>query len=446
VIYFHWENKTPKEAIMKKAMMIVALAMVFAVMLVGAVSAQTINVLFWDDAYPRTLMEKIPEFEKATGVKVNIEILQPPQVFTKTSVSVTKERTDYDLVCVDEGNIPLFASLMLPYDQWSPGKIYKKVDPNTVTPAMLDVGQWDGKLVGLPINGNLYVWMTRKDLIENPKYKADFKAKYGYDLGVPQTFQQMLDMGTYFYDNGIVSGGFGPFNGGPAGVFGEAIFMWYSFGTHFIDWINGKPTLVVDKAKAVEGMEFYKKLMKIAPKGAETMAHVERQAAFCTDPKGVFTQFNWPAQIASYEDPDKSLVSGKIVYSAPPAGPSGRFSIRGTWAVCIPLATKNKDAAAEFVYWWASKEIASWLVEKNTVPARTDALTDPQFAKTKPWLPAIAESMKYAVARPRFNEVAEVQDIVKKYWIMGITGQMPCNDAMQKIIDETKNVLKKAGY
>jgi multiple sugar transport system substrate-binding protein len=222
--------------------------------------------------------------------------------------------------------------------------------------------------------------------------------------------------------------------------------MWYSFGTHFIDWVNGKPTLVVDKAKAVEGMEFYKKLMKISPKGAETMAHVERQAAFCTDPKGVFTQFIWPAQIASYEDPDKSLVAGKIVYSAPPAGPYGKFSIRGTWAVCIPVASKNKDAAAEFVYWWASKEIAGWLVEQNTVPARTDALTDPRYAKTKPWLPAIAESMKYATARPRFNEVAEVQDIVKKYWIMGITGQMPCNDAMQKIIDETRNVLKKAGY
>lgn len=427
---------------MKKALIVLALGLAIA----GTLSAQTINVLFWDDAYPRTLMERIPEFEKATGIKVNIEILQPPQVFTKTSVSVTKDRTDYDLVCVDEGNIPLFASLMLPYDQWAPGRVFKKVDPSTVTPAMLDVAQWDGKLIGLPINGNLYVWMTRKDLIENPKYKAEFKAKYGYDLGIPQTFQQMLDMGTYFYENGIVSGGFGPFNGGPAGVFGEAIFMWESFGTHFIEWVNGKPTLVVDKAKAVQGMEFYKKLMKISPKGAETMAHVERQAAFCADPKGVFTQFIWPAQIASYEDPDKSLVAGKIAYSAPPAGPAGRFAIRGTWAVNIPLASKNKEAAAEFVYWWASKEIATWLVEKNTVPARTDALTDPKFAKTKPWLAAIADSMKYAAARPRFKEVAQVQDIVKKYWIMGITGQMPCDEAMQKIIDETKDVLKKAGY
>ena len=136
-----------------------------------------------------------------------------------------------------------------------PGKVFKKLDPKTVTPAMLDVAQWDGKLIGLPINGNLYVWMTRKDLIENPKYKAEFKAQYGYELGVPKTFKEVLDMGTYFNKNGIAAG-FGPFNGGPAGVFGEAIFMWESYGTHFIEWVNGKPALVVDKAKGVEGMEF----------------------------------------------------------------------------------------------------------------------------------------------------------------------------------------------
>jgi len=426
---------------MKKAILFITLAMLVATM----IGAQTINVLFWDDAYPRTLMTRIPEFEKATGIKVNFEILQPPQVFTKTSIAVGKDKSDYDLVCVDEGNIPLFAPLFLPYDQWVPGKVFKKVDPKTVTPAMLDVAQWDGKLIGLPINGNLYVWMTRKDLIENPKYKAEFKAQYGYELGVPKTFKEMLDMGTYFNKNGIASG-FGPFNGGPAGVFGEAIFMWESYGTHFIEWVNGKPTLVVDKAKGVEGMEYYKKLMAISPKGSETMAHVERQAAFCTDPKGVLDMFIWPAQIASYEDPDKSLVAGKIVYSAPPAGPNGTFAMRGAWAVNIPTASKNKEAAAEFVYWWASKEIASWLVEQNTVPARTDALSDPKYAKSKPWLAAIADSMKFASARPRFNEVAQVQDIVKKYWIMGITGQMPTSDAMQKIMDETAAVLKKAGY
>ncbi len=56
MIYFQRENKTLKEASMKKALIVVACAIAF----VSMVPAQTINVLFWDDAYPRTLMEKIP--------------------------------------------------------------------------------------------------------------------------------------------------------------------------------------------------------------------------------------------------------------------------------------------------------------------------------------------------------------------------------------------------
>lgn len=421
------------------------LALALGMLCAFGLSAQTVNVLFWDDAYPRALMDMIPEFEKATGYKVNVEILQPPQVFTKTSVAVTKTSSDYDLVCVDEGNIPLFASLFETYDKWPQGKVYAKTDPKTVTPAMLDVAQWDGKLVGLPVNGNLYVWMTRRDLIENAKYKNEFKAAYKYDLGVPKTFKEMLDMGTYFSSKGIAAG-FGPFNGGPAGVFGEAIFMWESFGTPFIEYQAGKFKLVLDEKKAVEGMEYYKKLMAISPKGAETMAHNERQAAFAVDPKGVFSMFIWPAQIANYESPDKSVVSGNIIYSAPPAGPAKRVSIRGTWAANIPSAAKNKAAAAEFVYWWTSRDIAMRLVEANTVPARTDALSDPKWAKSKPWLAAIAESMKYATARPRFKEVAQVQELIKKYWIQGITGAVPCQTAVKAIMKETQDVLTKAGY
>ncbi|HET7839405.1 MAG TPA: extracellular solute-binding protein, partial [Rectinemataceae bacterium] len=188
---------------------IVGLALV-GLIAAAALGAQTINVLLWDDPYPKALQAMLPEFEKATGIKVNIEMLQPPQVLTKTSVAVGKTSSDYDLVAMDEGNVPLFANLMVPYEAWPAGKKYPKVGKETVTPAMLDVGMWDGKLIGLPINGNLYVWMTRKDLVENPQYRKDFKAKYNYELGVPKTFKQMLEMGSFFNERGIAAG-FGPF-------------------------------------------------------------------------------------------------------------------------------------------------------------------------------------------------------------------------------------------
>jgi multiple sugar transport system substrate-binding protein len=407
--------------------------------------ARTINVLLWDDPYPKALVAMLPEFTAATNITVNIEMLQPPQVLTKTAVSVTATTTDYDVVGIDEGNVPVFASLLLPFDQWSKGMVYPKTDPKSITPKMYSIGTWNGVQLGVPINGNLYVWMTRKDLVENPAYKAQFKAKYGYELAVPKTFKELLEMGTFFHENGIAAG-FGPFNGGPAGVLSEAVFMWESYGTKFIDYVNGTFKVVLDEDKAVEGIEFYKKLMAISPKGAETMAHVERQAAFAADPKGVFSMFIWPAQIAAYEDPAKSMVAGKIAYSAPPAGPRGQAAVTGAWAISIPKASKNQEAAAEFVYWWSSKAVADKLVQANTIPAYTESLTNPAVTATKPWLPALADSMKVAASRPRFKEIGQVQDVVKKYWVQGITGAMPTREAIQMIVKETNDILKKAGY
>ncbi|MBU0935547.1 MAG: extracellular solute-binding protein [Spirochaetes bacterium] len=407
--------------------------------------ARTINVLLWDDPYPKALQAMLPEFTAATGITVNIEMLQPPQVLTKTAVAVTATSTDYDVVGIDEGNVPVFASLLEPFNNWPAGKFYPKTDPNSVTPKMYSIGTWNGVQLGIPINGNLYVWMTRKDLIENPQYKQQFKAKYGYDLGIPKTFQELLDMGTFFHTNGIASG-FGPFNGGPAGVLSEAVFMWESFGTKFIDYVDGTFKVVLNEDRAVEGIEFYKKLMAISPAGAETMAHVERQAAFAADPKGVFSMFIWPAQIAAYENPDTSMVAGKIAYSAPPAGPRGQAAVTGAWALAIPSASKNKDAAAEFIYWWSSKSVADRLVQANTIPARTESLTNPAFTASKPQLPALAASMQVAASRPRFKEIGQVQDVVKNYWIKGITGAMPTRDAIRAIVKETNEILQKAGY
>jgi multiple sugar transport system substrate-binding protein len=423
---------------MRKAILLALLAAT----LVATAGAQTINVLVWDDPLPRAIKDMLPEFEKATGYKVNFELQPTTSVITKTTIGVTKDRADYDVVAVDEGNVPIVAPVMLPFDKWPAGAKYPKTARDTVTAAMLDAATWDGVTVGFPINGNLYVWMTRKDLVENATNKANFKAKYGYELRVPQTFKELLDMGTFFNANGIATG-FGDFATGSPGVHAEAIFMWESFGTKFIDRVNGKYAVVLDEKKAVEGMEFYKQLMAISPANAATLGHSERQAAFTTG-KGIFSMFIWPNQIANYENPDSSLYAGKITYSAPPAGPAKRVAVRGCWIMAIAAASKQQQAAAEFVYWWASKEIGYRLADMNIPGARKDVLSDARYATSKPWYGAMAQAMDYAVARPRFPQVAQVNEIVKKYWLAGVTGSMPTLDAVRAIVAETNVVLVEA--
>ncbi len=40
--------------------------------------------------------------------------------------------------------------------------------------------------------------MYRQDLFDDPKEKAAFKAKYGYDLALPETYSQLRDIAEFF--------------------------------------------------------------------------------------------------------------------------------------------------------------------------------------------------------------------------------------------------------
>ena len=49
------------------------------------------------------------------------------------------------------------------------------------------VSDKSSKYWAVPLEGDANGWAYRKDWFEDPKEKAAFKAKYGYDLGVPKT-------------------------------------------------------------------------------------------------------------------------------------------------------------------------------------------------------------------------------------------------------------------
>jgi len=402
--------------------------------------ATTINVLVWDDAHTEAVKSLIPVFEKETGIKVNFEMLPSRSVLEKTAIGVSLQKTDYDLVAIDEPFIPQFSELLLPYDEWPEGSKYKKPSLEVVLPEAFRAAEWEGIIRGLPINGNVYVWMARKDLIE--KYQNEFKKEYGYDLGFPDTFDQLIDIARFFTKKGIY--GFGPFTIKSEGATCEAIFMFESFGTSVLELKDGKYKVVLDKEKAVKAIEFYKELLKYSPPGATAYGHSERIAAF--NQGRIFTMFQWPAIIPSHENPDESLVAGKILYGPPPAGPAKRVAIRGCWILAIPKASKNKKAAAEFAYWWASKEMGKKLVKAGMTPVREDLLLDPELRSERPWFVAIFQSMKYAVARPRFEKYPEVSDVIQRYWISAVTGQIAPEEAVDKMVEEIKNVLRKYGY
>ncbi|MBM7560001.1 extracellular solute-binding protein [Marinitoga litoralis] len=419
---------------MKKALLVLLVSL----FIISSFAATTIKVLVWDDALTRAVQSKLKDFEKETGIKVIMELVPSGSVLQKIAVGVSSKNTQYDIVAVDEPYVPSLGDLLEPYDKWSNGNMYKKPDLNVIMKQVFDAAVWKDAIVGLPINGNIYVWMTRRDIIENKEYQKEFKEMYGYDLTVPQTFEQLLDIAKFLKKKGIY--GFAPFTKTSEGATCEAMLFFSAYGTIPINLVNGKYVVSLDKERAIEAINMYKKLLEYAPVGANNYGHSERIAAF--NQGKVFSMFQWPAIVPDHEDPNKSIVAGKIIYSAPPAGKYQRAAVRGAWVLGIPKASKNKEAAAEFAYWWSSYEAGKELVKVGMTPARVDLLKDSEFQSTHPWFEGIFDSMKYATSRPRIENYAEVSNVIKTNWIAAVTGTMSPEMAVNKMIEELLNVVK----
>jgi len=416
-----------------RKLLVVLLTVLFATMMFS----QSIKVLAWDDAHSQSWNTLLKDFEKATGIQVDLELIPSGSMLQKTSLNVTENKANYDLVAIDEGNVAKFGDLLLPYSQWPKGKVYPKVGTNDIPAAIFAAAEWGGQLVGIPNNGNMYIWMTRKDLINDEANKEEFFKHFGYELQVPQTLDQLMNMCVFFETKGIY--GFAPFTATSEGATCEAVMFFESFGTSVLEMVDGKYEVSLDREKALQAIRFYKELMKFSPPGAMSMGHAERIGAFSDGL--VFSMFQWPGIVPSHENVDESMVAGQIVYSAPPAGPFARTAVRGCWIFGIPKASENQAAAAEFAYWVNNHDVGLKLAEEGMTPVRTDLLNE--LSGEKPWYTGMAEAGQFAVSRPnRSVHYPELSEVIKNNWLGAVTERITPEEAVENMVKELNALLE----
>jgi len=142
-------------------------------------------------------------FFEITGVKVNHQVLGEGEVVQAVQTQMQTNRNLYDGYINDSDLIGTHSRLQSAVNltDWMAG------EGKSVTNPMLDVADFigtpfttgpDGKLWQLPDQqfGNLY-WF-RKDWFDRDDIKKGFKAKYGYDLGVPVNWSAYEDIAEYF--------------------------------------------------------------------------------------------------------------------------------------------------------------------------------------------------------------------------------------------------------
>ena len=142
-------------------------------------------------------------FEEITGIKVNHQILGEGEVVQAVQTQMQTQRNLYDAYVNDSDLIGTHSRLQLAYNltDFMAGQGKDVTNPN------LDLDDFmgtqfttgpDGDLYQLPDQQFANLYWFRKDWFDRADLKKAFKAKYGYDLGVPVNWSAYEDIAEFF--------------------------------------------------------------------------------------------------------------------------------------------------------------------------------------------------------------------------------------------------------
>ena len=142
-------------------------------------------------------------FEQITGIKVNHQLLGEGEVVQAVQTQMQTNRNLYDAYINDSDLIGTHSRLQSAVNltDWMAG------EGKDVTLPTLDIDDFigksfttgpDGKLWQLPDQQFANLYWFRKDWFDRPEIKEKFKAKYGYELGVPVNWSAYEDIANFF--------------------------------------------------------------------------------------------------------------------------------------------------------------------------------------------------------------------------------------------------------
>jgi glycerol transport system substrate-binding protein len=141
-------------------------------------------------------------FTELTGIKVKHDLIPEADLVEKLQTQIQSGKSLYDGWISSSDLI----GTHFRYGQTVILSDYMTDEGKDVSDPMLDVNDFigksfatvDGKLYQLPDRQSASLYWFRYDWFSNPEYKAKFKAKYGYDLGVPVNWSAYEDIAEFF--------------------------------------------------------------------------------------------------------------------------------------------------------------------------------------------------------------------------------------------------------
>jgi len=296
-------------------------------------SAKSITVLVEAGGHGE-LQPIADQYTKDTGTKVTFVELPYNGLYNRVNSELSTGSISFDVAALDAIWLPAFAAGLQPLNS-----MYTSEVKSDNFPAVVQEAKVGNNYVGMPAFANSEILYYRTDLFNDAAKQAAFKAKYGYDLKPPTTWQQYSDVAAFFTKDGMYGA---PLPGAVETQYlatlsqaGEKNMVLNAAGT--------KSTL--GDAASLKALDYYTSLAKYGPSGA---AAVDWNAAQNLYNQGKAAMMLFWAH-AYRQIPTSAPVYGKTGVAPMIAGPGGIAGVPGPFYLSIPKQAAHQAASEAFV-------------------------------------------------------------------------------------------------
>jgi multiple sugar transport system substrate-binding protein len=377
-----------------------------------------------------------PMYTAKTGVKINIVEAPYDSLYTKLVNAFQANDATYDLAMMDDPWMPKFGTMgaLTPLE---PLGVQKDTD---IAQVVWDVGTWPPPrgpvppsekdkakaLLGVTIVGNVEMFMWRKDI--TPTGPAS------YDEVLANAKAQNKSNFAGYIIRGKATNP----------VVADFLPILWSFGGDVFDenW-----NVVFDNANSLAAVKFLVNDLKaVAQADPASSDAAERDKAMATG-QG-YQSSTWPGEINTAVLGAGSTVVGKVGFEPIPAGPSGKgVGMMGNWMLGIPKASKNQQAAADFIKWMLQKDTQMTYAQKGGIPSRTSVLKDASLQEANPYFSVLADALQAPPNwRPRTDQWNNVETILGQELNKALAGQETAQDVVTNASKQIRELMKQAGY
>ena len=460
----------------------------------AAVSAESSNAAFWAEAGkayqgvtlhgvtestpPSNYVKDVlaPEFEKLTGIRVDIETTSWDQMYDKAIKDMEAKTGIYDMVYIEQDIIYAYLSRNFLVDTTQLLKDQPQLkaptydEANFTTFANYFRGE-NGDLFGIPMEAFIKVYLYRTDLFSDPEVQAAFKEKTGRDLKPATTHAEYTEIAEFFTQWGKDHGGdlWGTTAQAHTGhaaswyEFFESIAPTYGVYNWGIDANNNYAATVANGGQmnsdaAKTAMKYWLHLRDIAPPESVQSTWTEVATTFAAGraAQGLVYGEN-AAWIAS--DESKSRVVGKVGVAMPPmeAGVmadaesgKGYVGYYDGGAFGLPITSKNKEASMLFLQFIAQDEVqADWALAGSRI-TNNATYDDPKVkeldAKLNSYFTMLRDQGKLFAGAPPYPFHAQLREATAPIFYQILTGAIDPDKGLDMMAEKSEEELKALGY